>query len=251
MLQQHSSPSLFADTDMDNSSNIACTAGFDVHASDYETLLDHGLLPTGFPKDYFAHGRIAWLGRLLKHLKFKPDVIIDYGCGTGTSSLILLQMLGAQRVIGLDISGRSLAKARQRHNLLELRFVLRDEIETAPEASLVFCNGVFHHIAPHDRRFTVRDIFELLRPGGIFALWENNPWNPGTRYVMNRIPFDKDARTLSPLKTKRLLRRGGFKILDQSFVFFFPKILRSLLFVEPFLRWLPLGGQYLTLGRKQ
>jgi hypothetical protein len=26
-----------------------------------------------------------------------------------------------------------------------------------------------------------------MRPGGVVALWENNPWNPATRYVMGRI----------------------------------------------------------------
>ena len=36
-----------------------------------------------------------------------------------------------------------------------------------------------------------------LRPGGVFALWENNPWNPGTRLVMRRIPFDRNAVLLS------------------------------------------------------
>jgi len=30
---------------------------------------------------------------------------------------------------------------------------------------------------------------EALRPGGLFALWENNAWNPGTRlrYVENPV----------------------------------------------------------------
>ena len=44
---------------------------------------------------------------------------------------------------------------------------------------------------------------DALRPGGLFAFWENNPWNPGTRLVMSRIPFDRDAITLSALE------RGG------------------------------------------
>jgi hypothetical protein len=51
-----------------------------------------------------------------------------------------------------------------------------------------------------------------LRPGGLFAPWENNPWNPNTRYVMSRIPFDRDATTLSPPKAVGLLRQNGFQV---------------------------------------
>ena len=47
-------------------------------------------------------------------------------------------------------------------------------------------------------RNALRCIRRLLRPNGIFALWENNPWNPGTRLVMRRIPFDRDASLLTP-----------------------------------------------------
>ena len=40
-------------------------------------------------------------------------------------------------------------------------------------------------------------LFALLT-GGVLALFENNPWNPGTRLVMKRIPFDRNAQTISP-----------------------------------------------------
>lgn len=43
-----------------------------------------------------------------------------------------------------------------------------------------------------------------LRPGGVFAFWEINPWNPGTRHVMSRIPFDRDAIMLTPPEARWL-----------------------------------------------
>ncbi len=48
---------------------------------------------------------------------------------------------------------------------------------------VAYCNGVFHHIAPDERPRRSRRS-GALRPGGVFALFENNPWNPGTRLVM-------------------------------------------------------------------
>jgi SAM-dependent methyltransferase len=115
---------------------------------------------------------------------------------------------------------------------------------------LVYCNGVFHHIPPTERAQAVNYIWRSLRPGGLFALWENNPWNPGTRYVMSRIPFDRDAITLSPPEAGSLLRRGGFHVLRTDSLFLFPKLLKCLRWIEPFLSRMPLGGQYQVLCRK-
>jgi hypothetical protein len=90
-----------------------------------------------------------------------------------------------------------------------------------------------------------------LRPGAIFAFWENNPWNPGTRYVMRRVPFDRDAVTLSPPEARRWLRSAGFEILRTDFLFIFPRPLRWLRRLEPILSRAPLGGQYQVLCRKR
>jgi SAM-dependent methyltransferase len=115
---------------------------------------------------------------------------------------------------------------------------------------LAYCNGVFHHIPPAGRDAAARDVFRWLRPGGAFALWENNPWNPGTRLVMSRIPFDRDAITLSYLEAQALLRRAGFRAVATSFHFFFPSALRALRRAEPWLERVPFGAQYCVLARK-
>jgi SAM-dependent methyltransferase len=112
-------------------------------------------------------------------------------------------------------------------------------------------NGVFHHIEPPERPAAVRAIFKSLAPGGHFALFENNPWNPGTRMVMRRIPFDRDAVTLSHLETRTLLRQGGFKISGSTrFLFYFPRFIRFMRIIEPALTGLPLGAQYYVTGVK-
>ena len=109
---------------------------------------------------------------------------------------------------------------------------------------------MFHHIPPARRAEAVDYVLRSLRPGGIFAFWENNPWNPGTRYVMNRIPFDRDAVRLSEPQAKRLLRNGGFEILRTDFLFIFPKVLDWFRWIEPHCSSLPVGAQYQVLCRK-
>ena len=74
-----------------------------------------------------------------------------------------------------------------------------------------------------ERAGAIDYIYRALRPGGLMAFWENNPWNPGTRYVMSRIPFDRDAITLSAREAQGLIRTGGLDVLRTDFLFIFPK----------------------------
>jgi SAM-dependent methyltransferase len=124
------------------------------------------------------------------------------------------------------------------------------EPSDAESCDVAYCNGVFHHIPPNERPSAVRDVFTAMRPGGWFALWENNPWNPGTRIIMSRIPFDRDAVLLWPGETRRLLRNAGFTISRTTYHFCFPSLLSVLRPLERFFTRVPFGGQYCVLGRK-
>jgi len=90
-----------------------------------------------------------------------------------------------------------------------------------------------------------------LAPGGLFSFWENNPWSPGARYVMHRIPFDRDAVMVSARAAATLLREGGFAIERVDFAFFFPRVLAALRPLERRLGGVPLGAQYQILARKR
>jgi SAM-dependent methyltransferase len=115
---------------------------------------------------------------------------------------------------------------------------------------MVYCNGVFHHIAVAERASSLDYIRRCLRPGGLFALWENNPWNLGTRYVMSRCSFDRDAIMISPPEAARLLRAQGFQVISIHYLFFFPRFLKRFRFLEPHFSRIPLGAQYQILCRK-
>ena len=224
---------------------------FDAFAQDYDRALAEGLSVSGEDKLYFAGGRIRWLERCLATLKFQPGTVFDFGCGTGTSVPFLLELTGVKAVLGTDVSTRSLEVARQNTNPTKARFVPLSEHQPAGDMDLAFCNGVFHHIPLPERAGAVDCVRRSLRSGGLFALWENNPWNPGTRYVMSRIPFDRGANTLSAPQTRRLLRDGGFEILRTDFLFIFPRALRWFRFIEAPAAKLPLGAQYQVLARRR
>jgi SAM-dependent methyltransferase len=222
---------------------------FDEYAEDYDATLAHGLSVSGEDRDYFAQGRIAWLARSLGNEQ-RPASIMDFGCGTGSAFPYFFDLLEAQSVIGIDVSARSLDVARQSQIGCESRFFLMDEYVPEGAIDLAFCNGVFHHIPVNERGGVIDYIYRSLKPGGWFAMWENNPWNPGTRYVMSRLPFDRDAVTLTPNVARRLVRAGKFEVERTDFLFIFPRVLRWLRGIESHISHWPIGAQYQILCRK-
>ena len=190
------------------------------------------------------------MAQSLSHLGYRPGAVLDYGCGDGSTTPLLLQALGAQSAVGVDVSGKSLDLARKRYGSSQILYADISETPDDNHVDLAYCNGVFHHIPLVERSAAVACVNRALRAGGLFALWENNPWNPGTRYVMAHCDFDRDARTLTPPEARALLRAGGFEILRTDFRFVFPRALRALRPWEDFLCRLPLGAQYQVLCRK-
>jgi SAM-dependent methyltransferase len=223
---------------------------FDAYSSDYDEALARGLSVSGENKLYFARERIAFLARCLREAGARPVSVLDYGCGTGTATPFLLDELRVERVLGVDSSERTLEVARAQHASARASFVASDAFVPRAELSLAYCNGVIHHVPLANRARVVRRIFESVEPGGHFALWENNPWNPGARYVMWRIPFDRDAHMLSARKARALLISAGFEIVRTDHLFIFPRALRALRFLEQHLTTTPVGAQYQVLARR-
>jgi len=223
---------------------------FDAYAAQYDAALAKGLSVSGEKKEYFARGRILWLSKKLATLEARPASVLDFGCGTGTAAPVFSEVLSPERYLGVDVSAKSLEIATHTYGNARTAFTSIGVYEPKGEFSLAFCNGVFHHVPLSERAAAVNYIVRALSPGGLFAFWENNPWNPGTRLVMKRIPFDRDAIPLSPPGARKLLRQAGFKILRTDYMFIFPRLLKTLRGLEPLLSRFPFGAQYQILCQK-
>lgn len=233
------------------SGTVADAPEFDAYAARYDEALAAGLSVTGEDKHYYARGRMTWLaGRLRAIGAPAPETVIDFGCGLGNATPLFLDLLGARRVVGVDVSDGLLDRAREAFAGEPRASFSTIAAHAAPaSADLAFVNGVFHHIPVADRADALRYVRRTLRPGGVFAFWENNPWNPGTRYIMSRVSFDENAITITPPEARGLLRDAGFEVVETDFLFIFPRALRWLRPLERLVTRLPLGGQYLVLCR--
>jgi len=232
-------------------------AEFDAFASDedYEAALNEGLKISGEERDFFAEGRVRWLNSWLGRQhpsSSKPLSCLDFGCGTGDTGPLLLELIdGLEKVVGTDESEASMDTARDRHGAVSgLSFAQASETTQTTQHGIAYTNGVFHHILPDQRPEAARVVFDALEPGGHFAFWENNPWNPIVRLAMARVPFDADAIMVWPSQAMTLLREAGFEVQAPRYLFFFPRFLKLLRPLEPMLARFPMGGQYVIMATK-
>lgn len=220
-------------------------------AAHYDAMLERGLRLTGESKEYFARGRVTFLQR---HVPVNgPLRVLDFGCGLGGTTRLLRSVLRGSVVFGCDTSEKAVRLAAERNSSEGVSFGSIADVDRWAPFDLVYTNGVFHHIEPGEKRLRAATaIREWLNPGGLFALFENNPFNPGTRLVMKRIPFDRDARLITPRAAAALLTKAGFvQASTAHYLFVFPAFLHVFRSLERYLVRAPLGGQYCLLGRRQ
>jgi len=225
-------------------------AEFDKSARNYEALFRPWLKIAGASREYFARSRVNWLSFLLREQGFVPKRVMDFGCGTGMSLSLLADVFDAEQVIGLDPSEESLAVAGESVGSRAVQLATPGKYVPQQNIDLVFCNGVFHHIPKAEQPAAINYVCRCLRSGGMFAMWENNPWNPMQSFAMKHSEIDKNAIPLRPPESRQLVA-SQFSVIRTDYLFFFPGYFTWLRPLEKILIKMPLGAQYQILARKQ
>jgi len=179
--------------------------------------------------------------------------MLDFGCGSADFLIELIESGCDWELEGCDVSSGMLSEARRRHGAkLQRARIWHSDGEALPRQvyDIVTAVCVFHHIEPSAWRKNALQIFESLVGGGTFLLFEHNPLNPVTRWMVSRTEVDRNAHLLRPAISRTLLRDAGFKNISTCYFLFFPPRVKFLRPCERFLRRIPLGGQYLVVAQK-
>ncbi|HLW89703.1 MAG TPA: methyltransferase domain-containing protein [Roseiarcus sp.] len=218
---------------------------------DYVAEVNRSIAFSGAKQDFFIAGKAKRLIDLLRRRGQDPAAtrLLDIGCGVGLLHPPLMSELAA--VVGVDVAADALASARAANP--GVRYEAYDGAHLpfeneAFDAAVAIC--VMHHVPPTQWEAFVAEAFRIVRPGGLFMVFEHNPWNPLTRLAVARCAFDYDAVLLSPLRLAGLLRHGGFKDVGREFMFFTPFSAAPVQKAEQSLRWCPVGAQYVAFGRR-
>lgn len=213
---------------------------FDQFAEKYDEILDDSM-PEGMSENpYFAEYKIKLIADLLDELV--PTKILDFGCGAGRGLPYVTRYFPESEVWGFDVSEASLNVARSRvpeATLVSDMNDLNDE-----RFDLIVAANVFHHISLDKRVGALSDCRKVLADKGKMFIFEHNPYNPATRWVFERCPFDVDAEMLSKARASRIAKQANLKITDSGYTLFFPAQLSFLRVLEKSLKMLPLGAQY-------
>ena len=191
-------------------------AEFDDYSAGYSGGMDNPIKKlVGDSPDQFLEVKIRWLLRDLRSLGKERPALLDYGCGLGGMMRVARRMGFAGSMTGCDVSAGMLHGAAASFDGPDRpRLVLQHGARAPlPDASFdvaIVC-AVLHHVEPAERPAVFAEVHRLLRPGGRLYVFEHNPWNPATRYVVARTPIDQNAVLLGAAEVRRRWRRcrGG------------------------------------------
>lgn len=227
-------------------------SNFDHFAKDYRIIHDTNLKITGYSSDYFSARKIREIashtGMLNRQLK-----VLDLGCGDGLCCHYFREYFSRAVIYGIDISMESIMAAGNR-NIPGVQFSLYDGLHIPFQNDLfhiVLMANVLHHVYhPEHQTTLLRECRRVLMKKGTLFIFEHNPLNPITRKLVKDCPFDQDAVLIHSRRMKKTLTQVGFHHRCWFFLFF-PYMFNKFEFIEKWLRWAPIGGQYYFVCRKK
>lgn len=129
---------------------------------------------------YFVPPNETWVRReLLDHIHCQPRRILDLGCGTGSTTVLLKHAYPDAEVIGLDLSPYMLVAAADKAQAETVSIQwLHGNAEQIPlpegSVDLITASLLFHETPPYITVAILREAFRLLAVGGEMLVLDGN-----------------------------------------------------------------------------
>jgi SAM-dependent methyltransferase len=224
---------------------------FDRYRATYRRDVDRSVRFSGQDSDFFTDVKARLLLDATTRYQGPNERldVLDVGCGVGVTDSFLKGRFGS--LLGIDVSDGVVQEAATTNPWAGYRSYDGGRIPLDDgEVDVAFAICVVHHVDPPVRVGFLRDVARVVKPGGLVAIFEHNPFNPLTRLAVNRCDFDEGVVLARRGSTTSMLRSAGLEVVEHPYVLFFPfrgEVFRR---VERLLGWLPLGAQYMVVCRK-
>ncbi len=126
---------------------------------------------------YVAHFLQSQVLTYVDPAAFAGKRVLDFGCGSGASTVVLSRLLPRCELVGIELEERllNLARMRARHFGLDSATFLRSpSSDRLPEGigtfDYIMFNAVFEHLLPAERSALLPLVFSHLKPGGVLFL---------------------------------------------------------------------------------
>lgn len=223
---------------------------FNKFAHSYTSEVDRVTAFAGKNQDYYAKIK-AKLILELAHKRFGTLAnvnALDVGCGVGITDAHLGECLN--HICGVDPSSESIAEARTRNPAAEYHLYPGGTLPFDDNKfDITFAICVFHHIDGRDNQESlIKEMARVTRQGGLVLVFEHNPLNPLTRFVVSRCKFDRDAELITAGNMRILARQSGLDAVKTAHILLTPWRGKFWSRLERWAGGLPLGAQYYLSG---
>jgi SAM-dependent methyltransferase len=224
---------------------------FDRLTDDYEREINESIAFAGMEHSFFIDVKREHLVRLSAE-RF-GDVgrldVLDLGCGLGAYHAGLEGVF--HELHGTDVSAKSVELAALKHPFVNYAsFDGRRMSYPDDRFDVVFTICVMHHVPPAQWPAFVAEMKRVLKPSGLALVFEHNPYNPATQYIVKSCPIDKDAVLLKPRKLRVLFGAAGFRDVRTSTILSVPPKGTFLSGLDSLFGRLPFGAQYYLAATK-
>ena len=156
---------------------------------------------------------------LIDSIQSKPRRILDLGCGTGSTTLMLKQAFPQAEVIGLDLSPYMLVRAEDKAKTagLDIQWCHGDAEKTGfPDASfdLVTASLLFHETPSTVSRAILRESFRLLTVGGEVLILDGNQKTLRHLEWLNNVFEEPYIRDFADGSVDAWMGRAGFEAVQ-------------------------------------
>jgi ubiquinone/menaquinone biosynthesis C-methylase UbiE len=170
---------------------------------------------------------------LLERIRVKPRRIIDLGCGTGSTTLILKQAFPQAEVIGLDLSPYMLVRAEDKAKTagLAIEWLHGNAEETKlPAASfdLVTISLLFHETPTRVTQAILQESFRLLQAGGEAIVLDGNQQTLRHLDWLNNIFEEPYIREFAAGNLDAWMGKAGFAAVQTDDVWLVNQVTRGI-----------------------
>lgn len=194
--------------------------------------IERGYLNPGAAISYDAITQYAlppnetWIRQaLIDGIKVKPRRILDLGCGTGSTTLMLKQAFGNAEVIGLDLSPYMLLRSFHKSQSAGLNIEWQQgnaENTSFADATfdLVTASLLFHETPSTATQAILHECFRLLVPGGQVLILDGNQKTLRQLEWLNNIFEEPYIDEYANSSTDAIMGAAGFAAVRTEDVWF-------------------------------
>lgn len=229
---------------------------FDPFNKTYRSDIDKAVAFSGQDHEFFTRVKADYLVELLSDLHTRdtsvaPLKVLDVGCGHGHIHPHLLKSGVPLALSGIDMASTVIEEAKQTNPSVDYTSYDGEMLPYADASfDAAYAIAVMHHVPPAQWAAFLAEMKRVVRPGGLIAIFEHNPLNPLTRWIVNTCPIDENAVLLGMGKLKGLVAGTGFGDISGRYILFLPFDGKTFRDFDKTIGWLPLGAQYYVAARR-